>query len=758
MCFRKSEISVSLCERFIFHLFTNYYLFTVLKQTRLDELNNFENIYFKLKSELSNSVNLRELLYLLFLLSSSNSKPGLTLLNSSNTVKKLMIAQSTDFDKDEKSKNDIHLRKHSSSIVRPHTIHGDINSDYRITSKYSLLAKDLVFIFQGISGKHINFNENEKFLFNMEKNDLFFANDVHFAKRLSVLGQNFKSIQHYSDFMMNNYLKGLVCQSFGSALNEEILDFYKLITGIQANYHQKSHSNTDVTLHKLYIWTYETSIKFEALKNLIHKSRTKKGGALISVVYDYMHQGDPIIRECVRKILSKIVKPIRQILNHWIFYGELKDEFKEFFIGLNENAHQSNDFWFDKYSINKSMLPGFISKQQAYMILITGKAISMLREVSQNKVTIILPVYDQLKHSLENSNLETLFEKKYNSNANDFASLLEYVYKEISKTALSILSARYVLSDHFQAHKKYLLFEQSDFIYYLMELLHPLLDRPANKLRLYTLSQTLENAIRKTSAQYESGETISRLDIYFDQNFQHENGWDIFTFKYRIDGPISTIFTEQCQCIYTRIFSLFWKIKRMDFILNKCWIDLKLQNREFTTISFKTIFNNFYYVMYQITAYIKTMQRYFNYLVESGWNQVINELNEPRNLDKLIKTHQLFLQTLVKKLFFGHSQSLTKQYEVIASHIFDFIEKLNQFLKELNSFRFKQLKDAWQDELAECENEIDSNYNFWLINFNKMLHKEVVLFLELLVETEEDDLQELCFSIDFNRFYKMNHI
>src|SRR5699024_2476400 len=150
--------------------------------------------------------------------------------------------------------------------------------------------------------------------------------------------------------------KGFVCQSFGSALEEEINDFYKLITKIQANYHRSDQLHSAVTLHKLYMWTYETSIRFETLANLICKCRSKKGGALISVVYDLMHHGDPIGRECFKKILSKVVKPIRQMLNHWIFYGELKDEFEEFFICINENAHVttslSNVFWFNKYSIN----------------------------------------------------------------------------------------------------------------------------------------------------------------------------------------------------------------------------------------------------------------------------------------------------------------------------------------------------------------------------------------------------------------------
>lgn len=742
--------------------------FTVLKDGRYTDSSHFESLYQNLKSCPTNS---GDLVYCLFLLSNVNSsKQDSNLFNVSNNVRKLKLSNrdsALDLNLDPTSKliserHDIPMRRHVSNAVRPHTIHGEVNHDYAITSKYSLLARDLICIFQGLPGKHISFNTNDKFIFDIGRTDMFDQNDIFFAKRLSVLGQHFKQIKAYSNTTMNNSSKGVVCQSFGSALDEQINDFYKLLTTIQSNYHHRGHS--DVTLHKLNIWTYETCLRFEALSNLIGKCRSKKGGALISVVYDFLHNGDPIVCESIRTILSKVVKPIRSMLNHWIFYGELKDEFKEFFICLNENSHiatsLSNEFWHDKFSINKAMLPGFISKEQAYKILITGKAISMLREVSSNKVAVILPVYDQLKHSFENSSLETLFDRtQHCNNSNDFASLLEYVYKEMSQTALSLLNARYTLHGHFLAHKRYLLFEQGDFINYLMELLYPIINRPANKLKLYTLSQTLENAIRKTNAQYDSSEVLNRIDIFLEHSLQDQNGWNIFTLKYRIDGPISSIFNEQSQSIYSRIFMLFWRIKRIHFSLNQSWVTLKLQMnslRNKSSNGLRSIFNNFNFTIYQILNFVNTIERYFNYLLESKWIIIQNELDHPRNLDKLIKGHQVFLQNISKRLFFENSNNLTCQFASISDNIFSFIDKLESFIGEIASSFFNQGQVDWQERLGPNESNIVTNFNFWLINFSKMFHKEIVYFLELLVETEEDDLQELCFSIDFNKYYKCN--
>src|SRR5699024_10200458 len=136
-----------------------------------------------------------------------------------------------------------------------------------------------------------------------------------------------------------------------------------------------------------------------------------------------------------------------------------------------------------------------------------------------------------------------------------------------------------------------------DFISYLMELLYPIINRPAHKLKLYTLSQTLENSIRKTSAQYDSADILSRIDIFLDRNSKHEKAWNIFALKYRIDGPISTIFNEPSQLIYLNFFDVFWKIKRIEFLLNNCWINSKIIIKQYMHSKFRPIFNKFNFIL-----------------------------------------------------------------------------------------------------------------------------------------------------------------
>lgn len=719
----------------------------------MKEANQLEALYFELKTS-NIPFKVGDILYCFFLLFGSPSKSiqNIAFFNPDRVLPEVK-------DDHHSISYNLPLLKISQTanprnkLSRPHTIHGEINdasNPYKFASKNHLLSREVISMFQGLNGQHLDFSSDGKNIIE----SFYSPNEIAFAMRLFSLGQNFKTVRDHSAarISVDKFSNGLVSQSFGSALNEEVVDFYKLITYIQSVSHRTKGQDLNVTLQKLNIWSYETVIRFEVLTDIIMRCRNKKGGALVNVVYDFIHNGDEKVRNTARKILSKVIKPIRSMLNHWIFYGELKDEFKEFFICLRDNAHHQpspNEIWHDKYMINQQMLPGFISKDQANKILMTGKAISMLREVCLNKLTIVLPVFDQLKKSFENSEVESLF------NSIDFANSLKIVHREISQCALNILNAKYILHAHFFAFKSYLLFERGDFLNYLLELYTPIIYKPGNKIKVFQLSQTLENAVRKTTAQYDYGEVLSRLDIHLEPCDRSNS--DIFSIKYRVDGPINTIFNDRSQKLYSNIFMLFWKVKRVEYMINTNRTSLNYTFLHFKSASehFSSIFKLFHFYLYQSTCFFKTIQKHFNSLLESNWSIVKNELENPRNLNKLIRVHQVFLHSLSKKLFFNYSNNLNSQYNTILDLIFEFIDKLQSFIGEFSSNLASTMYQNWGDENKEFIDDIDNNYNFWLLNFGKMYEKEIVNFLELLVAAEDEDLKELCFSIDFNRFYKM---
>ena len=107
-----------------------------------------------------------------------------------------------------------------------------------------------------------------------------------------------------------------------------------------------------------------------------------------------------------------------------------------------------------------------------------------------------------------------------------------------------------------------------------MDILSVHLDKPANKLARHAIVQLLESAVRATNAQFDDPDIINRIDILLSEFSANDSGWDVFALTYRIDGPISTIFTNECQKIYPKLFKHLWRSKRMEYILTTLWKSL----------------------------------------------------------------------------------------------------------------------------------------------------------------------------------------
>src|SRR5271155_5864737 len=57
-----------------------------------------------------------------------------------------------------------------------------------------------------------------------------------------------------------------------------------------------------------------------------------KGGALVDKVHSFTSHGDPYIRHFAHTLLHKITRPWYEMLKTWIYAGQLRDPFQEFFV------------------------------------------------------------------------------------------------------------------------------------------------------------------------------------------------------------------------------------------------------------------------------------------------------------------------------------------------------------------------------------------------------------------------------------------
>jgi gamma-tubulin complex component 3 len=77
-------------------------------------------------------------------------------------------------------------------------------------------------------------------------------------------------------------------------------------------------------------------------------------------------------------MLQNVSKPLYEMLQRWIYEGELDDPYGEFFVACN-NAASEEELWQTKYSIREDMLPSFLSKEMAQKIFSIGKSLNFIR-------------------------------------------------------------------------------------------------------------------------------------------------------------------------------------------------------------------------------------------------------------------------------------------------------------------------------------------------------------------------------------------
>ena len=118
-----------------------------------------------------------------------------------------------------------------------------------------------------------------------------------------------------------------------------------------------------------------------------------KGGALIDKVHSFTAHGDPYIRQFAQKVLGQITIPWYAMLKSWIYEGSLQDPFQEFFVrektpetkstrysSESSSTNTKSSVWHGRYTLEQSLVPGFIGEQVAKKVLLIGKSLNFIRE------------------------------------------------------------------------------------------------------------------------------------------------------------------------------------------------------------------------------------------------------------------------------------------------------------------------------------------------------------------------------------------
>ncbi|KAI9138608.1 Spc98 family-domain-containing protein [Paraphysoderma sedebokerense] len=664
------------------------------------------------------------------------------------------------------------------------------NTSYQVPE--SLLLRDLIYVFQGIDGRFIKYND-EKQEYRVERLIGVPRPTRELIHKLSEMGYLYKRINQFLTEKEQDTAYGLVGQSFISALRTELTSYYRLISILESqicksfmdtqtgsssptdSFSALSSSDLDqapsatelsskgLTLRRLLVWSIDPMQRLRMMVALIESCGEFKGGALVSAVHGYIHHGDRVVKEFVGSVLSEICQPLFTMLRRWVYEGELLDPYNEFFVAKENNVDEEHHWWRMKYSVRSEMIPGFVERPLAKKIFLIGKSLNFLRfNCHDGQWVAMRSQMADTARGLEYGNLALL------------ETSIDSAYTITSKRLLDILFTKYKFMDHLTALKRYLLLGQGDFIQQLMDSLGSGLNKPASTLYRHNLIGTLEAAVRASNAQFDAPDILRRLDVRLLEISPGDCGWDVFSLDYHVDSPINTIFTPQAMQQYLKLFNFLWRLKRVEYTLSQGWKTHVTRREEFRGISIQSLLHIAQVTWCEMFHFINSLQYYILFeVLECSWAELLKQIQESAtDLDMLIGAHNKYLNNIISRgLLSGNGDQnllprLMKLFEVILQfknaqdQLYEYgnveLEQRRQ-MEEQKAAKAFQSKWKIPDRAAYRPTEHYRSLESIQERINdvaKTFRNDITALISSLSNHKELNLRFLSFRLNFNEFYQ----
>ncbi|EPR78200.1 Spindle pole body protein Spc97/Spc98 family [Spraguea lophii 42_110] len=367
---------------------------------------------------------------------------------------------------------------------------------------------------------------------------------------------------------------------------------------------------------KNYYQNYNCSLYLEANNNYSFSKNNFSRKLYVNQKKDYnFNIIDEIIISCSYTINDKI--------NSWIFYNTLDNEF--FVTETNNDV----EFW-NRFSINYSLIPFFLTHKTAEDILYIGKCILLLKHMGYS---IIYNTNKGLEQNIsndiniENKNIENdgfsedIFkfednknnDKIINLNGIDILSInlekeIENINNYITGIVMRLLIYDYKASEYLDFFKRTFLCSRGDFI-------EALVFNIKSSFCSRSISTVLDSAI---DSSFKRNDISKDLGIYIMDN----NSWEYITLFYRVSYPIDIIIGKEIILKLVEVFKFLWRFKRMEKLL------LNLKKRNLSTKYYLLIQQFYFYFYYEV------IEKYWTDLKYNGVDLLRRNIN--KNLDKIL--------------------------------------------------------------------------------------------------------------------------
>lgn len=356
-----------------------------------------------------------------------------------------------------------------------------------------LLVEDLLHVMMGLDGRFLQFKMEQPAAKSDEPPKLSVVVDpsldpslADLAHRIAPMGVYYVDVMRFVD---NNSLFrcGLVNHAFSASVRWLTREYLTLLAQLETQ-----HRAGNLTLQRLWFYIQPSAQVMQILEHLTSEATQTyaTGGALLNLIQQrgIKYGGDRQAQELFFHLMQQASVPYFEMLEHWIYDGEIRDPYGEFMIEervdmrkeiLSENVY--DNYWSQRYTIRESQKPPMLAKV-ADKILRAGKYLNVIREC---QLKVVNPHRAAITYTLQER---------------DYIEKIETAYTYSSRILLDMLLDEQNLLARLRSIKHYFLIDQGDFINHFMDTAEDELAKYVQDISPQKLASLLELALRTSSA------------------------------------------------------------------------------------------------------------------------------------------------------------------------------------------------------------------------------------------------------------------
>ena len=223
-------------------------------------------------------------------------------------AKSLNLARATDIDNSTSNSLVPFSRRSESFMLRTAANDRVDGSKFEVTEQS--LLRDILYVFQGIEGKMIRYDEkSEGYRIDSMIGVPFPIRD--FIDKLNELGWLYRKVRKFLDARTGDKALGLVGQSFCSAIHRELTEYYRLLAVLEAQQNQLNDSKAmeGLTLRRLMVWTNDPLVRMKALATLVDLCKGKQAQRRLGGGTLAPHSCQPVIFRALIKQFYCLLSP-----------------------------------------------------------------------------------------------------------------------------------------------------------------------------------------------------------------------------------------------------------------------------------------------------------------------------------------------------------------------------------------------------------------------------------------------------------------